>query len=105
MREAHTVCRLWVQLGDKAPWSKSHGAVNEPEQRLARHVDALLVFPVAGREVRRPGVLPPKAEPELLEAFTVRGRGVELCAGLARQHRDRARLQRNVPLEQQAQGE
>jgi hypothetical protein len=45
---------------------------------FARHVDALLVFPVAGREVRRPSVLGPKAKPELLEAVTVRGRGVEL---------------------------
>jgi hypothetical protein len=39
-----------------------------------------LVFPVTSRHVRRPSVLPPKAKPELLEAFAVRGRGVELCA-------------------------
>jgi hypothetical protein len=53
--------------------------VIELEQRLARHVDALVVFPVAGQEVRRPGVFSPKAKRELLKSFTVRGHGVELA--------------------------
>jgi hypothetical protein len=79
--------RLWscwfARNKNQAPWPESHGAVNETEQRLTCHIDGPLVFPVAGCDVRRLGVLPPKAKPELLEAFTVHGRDVVLCSDLA----------------------